>query len=89
MWGGGGGGGGGNGAPFQYSYPSCTVVTCNFADKARPDPHSHAGDVMHLSILGPPPPYWTQVGLAVGINPDLHVNFDPRGGAFDLSPHNL
>ena len=25
----------------------------------------------------------------VGINCDLHVNFDPRGGAFDLSPHNL
>ena len=25
----------------------------------------------------------------MGINRDLHVNFDPRGGAFDLSPHNL
>ena len=25
----------------------------------------------------------------VGISPDLHVNFDSRGGAFDLSPHNL
>ena len=25
----------------------------------------------------------------VGINCDLHVNFDLRGGAFDLSPHNL
>ena len=23
------------------------------------------------------------------VNRDLHVNFDPRGGAFDLSPHNL
>ena len=22
----------------------------------------------------------------MGINRDLHVNFDPRGGAFDLSP---
>ena len=31
------------------------------------------------------PPYGTQVG----IGGDLHVNFDPRGGAFDLSPHNL
>ena len=25
----------------------------------------------------------------MGINHNLHVNFDPRGGAFDLSPHNL
>ena len=25
----------------------------------------------------------------MGINRNLHVNFDPRGGAFDLSPHNL
>ena len=25
----------------------------------------------------------------MGINRDLHVNFDPRGGVFDLSPHNL
>ena len=24
-----------------------------------------------------------------GISRDLHVNFDPRGGALDLSPHNL
>ena len=23
------------------------------------------------------------------INRDFHVTFDPRGGAFDLSPHNL
>ena len=25
----------------------------------------------------------------MGIIRNLHVNFDPRGGAFDLSPHNL
>ena len=48
--------------------------------------------VMHLPISHYPP-YGTQVGIGlvglVGINRDLHVNFDPRGGAFDLSPHNL
>ena len=25
----------------------------------------------------------------MGINRDVHMNFDPRGGAFDLAPHNL
>ena len=38
-----------------------------------------------INIMPHYPPYGTQVG----INRDLHVNFDPRGGAFDLSPHNL
>ena len=36
---------------------------------------------MHLSILGPTTPHtghrWGSIGG------DLHVNFDPRGGAFD------
>ena len=28
-------------------------------------------------------------GTLVGINHDLHMNFDSRCGPFDLSPHNL
>ena len=41
-------------------------------------------------VMHPPPirdtggDWW-----GLGINHDLHVNFDTRGGAFDLSPHNL
>ena len=34
-------------------------------------------------------PHYPPYGTLVGIIRDLHVNFDPRGGAFDLSPHNL
>ena len=45
--------------------------------------------VMHLSILGPTTPHTGHRWGLVGIIRDLHVNFDPRGGAFDLSPHNL
>ena len=44
---------------------------------------------MHLSILGPTTPHTGHRWGLVGIFYDLHVNFDPRGGAFDLSPHNL
>ena len=44
---------------------------------------------MHLSILCPTTPHMGHRWGLVGINRDLHVNFDPRGGAFDLSPHNL
>ena len=44
---------------------------------------------MHLSILGPTTPHTGHRWGLVGIIRDLHVNFDPRGGAFDLSPHNL
>ena len=45
---------------------------------------SEQTSVMHLSILRP-----IRDTGGVGINRDLHMNFDPRGGAFDLSPHNL
>ena len=44
---------------------------------------------MHLSILRPTTPHKGHRWGLVGINRDWHVNFDPRGGAFDLSPHNL
>ena len=44
---------------------------------------------MHLSILGPTTPHTGHRWGLVGIIRNLHVNFDPRGGAFDLSPHNL
>ena len=40
-------------------------------------------DVMHLSILGPTTPHTGHRWGLVGIIRDLHVNFDPRGGAFD------
>ena len=42
-----------------------------------------AGKVMHLSILGPTTPHMGHRWGLVGIICDLHVNFDPRGGAFD------
>ena len=42
--------------------------------------------VMHLLILCPTTPHTGHRWGLVGINRDLHVNFDPRGGAFDLSP---
>ena len=45
--------------------------------------------IMHLSILRPTTPHTGHRWGLVVINRDLHVNFDPRGGAFDLSPHNL
>ena len=45
--------------------------------------------IMHLSILCPTTPHMGHRWGLVGINRDLHVNFDPRGGAFDLSPHNF
>ena len=38
---------------------------------------------MHLSILGPTNPHTGHRWGLVGIIRDLHVNFDPRGGAFD------
>ena len=38
---------------------------------------------MHLSILGPTTPHTGHRWGLVGIIHDLHVNFDPRGGAFD------
>ena len=44
---------------------------------------------MRLSILCPTTPHTGHRWGLVGINRYLHVNFDPRGGAFDLSPHNL
>ena len=40
-------------------------------------------EVMHLSILGPTTPHTGHRWGLVGIIRDLHVNFDPRGGAFD------
>ena len=39
--------------------------------------------LMHLSILGPTTPHTGCRWGLVGIIRDLHVNFDPRGGAFD------
>ena len=39
--------------------------------------------IMHLSILGPTTPHTGHRWGLVGIIRDLHVNFDPRGGAFD------
>ena len=37
--------------------------------------------VMHLSILGPTTPHTGHRWGLVGIIRDLHMNFDPRGGA--------
>ena len=39
--------------------------------------------LMHLSILGPTTPHTGHRWGLVGIIRDLHMNFDPRGGAFD------
>ena len=56
---------------------------CSVSTKwVRAKPHFM---LMHLSILCPTTPHRRHRWGLVGINRDLHVNFDLRGGAFDLN----